>query len=192
APVICYAVVEPIPAGLTPSGLSGDGVWDPVASVIRWGPYTDNQARIFSFNLGGASGSYELAGEVSFNGYSAGTTGSSLVQIDANYIGSLPDTNLAACATDYLTYNVDINPAPGAVTVTSASGTINWGDGTQSAITNPVMTFAKSYSTAGTYPITVTAYWSGYSGSTPESGTANKVDSVQVVTTCLAPQIVTQ
>jgi len=192
APVICYALVEPIPAGLTPSGLSSDGIWDPAASVIRWGPYTDNQARVFSFNVGGASGSYSLAGQVSFNGYSMGTTGDSLVQIDANYIGSAPVTNLAACATDYLTYNVSIDPAPGVVTVISASGTVDWGDGTQSAITSPLMTFAKSYPTAGTYDIVVTVNWRGYSGDTQLSGQAIKTDSVQVVTTCLPPQIVTQ
>jgi hypothetical protein len=194
APVICYAVVEPIPAGLTPSGLSGDGIWDQVAGVIRWGPYTDHQAREFSFNVSGASGSYPLAGQVSYNGYSAGATGTGLVQVNANYLGSPPDTNLAACATDYLTYNLEIDPAPGVITVTNASGTVNWGDGTQSAITNAVMTFAKSYGTAGTYDIAVTANWWGYANNTqaPMSGQATKTDSVQVVTTCLAPEIVTQ
>jgi hypothetical protein len=190
--VNCYAVVEPIPTGLMPSGLSGDGIWDPVAGVIRWGPYLDNQARVFSFNVGGPSGTYPLTGQVSFNGYSAGTTGASLVQINANYIGALPATNLAACATDYLTYNVNINPAPGVIIVTNATGTVNWGDGTQSAITNPVMTFAKSYSTVGTYGIVVTANWWGYSGNTPMSGQATKSDLVQVVTTCIVPQITTQ
>jgi hypothetical protein len=190
--VNCYAVVEPIPTGLMPSGLSGDGIWDPVAGVIRWGPYLDNQARVFSFNVGGPSGTYPLTGQVSFNGYSAGTTGASQVQINANYIGALPATNLAACATDYLTYNVNINPAPGVIIVTNATGTVNWGDGTQSAITNPVMTFAKSYSTVGTYGIVVTANWWGYSGNTPMSGQATKSDLVQVVTTCIVPQITTQ
>src|ERR1019366_5162770 len=100
AAVNCYAVVEPIPTGLTPSGLSGDGVWDVSAGVIRWGPYLDNQPRYFSYNVGGASGTYPLSGQVSFNGYSAGTTGASSVQIKADYIGSDPVTNLAACATD--------------------------------------------------------------------------------------------
>jgi hypothetical protein len=192
SPVNCYAVVETIPYGLMPSGLSGDGIWDPFASEIRWGPYLDNQPRIFSYNLGGASGIYPLAGQVSFNGYSVATSDAATVQINANYSGSGPVTNLAACATDYLTYSVNINPAPGMVTVTSVTGTVDWGDGTQSGITQPVMTFEKSYSAAGTFPIVVSADWTGYSGTVPMSGHATKTDSVQVVTSCLAPQIVTQ
>jgi hypothetical protein len=190
--VNCYAVVEPIPTGLTPSSLSGDGIWDPVAGAIRWGPYLDNQPRYFSFNVGGASGTYPLSGQVSFNGYSAGTTGASSVQIKADYIGSDPVTNLAACATDYLTYNVSVNPAPGVVTVTSASGTVSWGDGTQTPITQPLMTLQKSYTVAGTYAIVIAADWTGYAGAVPVFGHAIKTDSVQVVTTCVAPQITTQ
>jgi hypothetical protein len=190
--VNCYAVVETIPSGLTPSGLSGDGIWDPVAGAIRWGPYLDNQSRVFSFNVGGASGTYPLSGQVSVNGYSMGTTGASSVQINANYSGSAPVTNLAACATDYLTYTVNINPSPGVVTVTSATGTVDWGDGTKTPITQPVMTLEKSYSVAGTYSIVVSADWTGYSGAVPLSGHAARTDSVQVVTTCLAPQIATQ
>jgi hypothetical protein len=147
---------------------------------------------MFSYNVGGASGTYPLSGQVSFDGYSLGTTGASAVQINANYIGSAPATNLAACATDYLTYNVNINPSPGVVTVTSASGTISWGDGTQTPITQPVMIIGKSYSVAGTYAIVIAADWTGYSAAGPVSGHAAKTDSVQVITTCLAPQIVTQ
>src|SRR5208282_5839008 len=66
--VQCYAVIETIPFGLTPSGLSGDGIWDPIAGAIRWGPYLDNQPRGFSYTVGGASGTYQLSGQVSVNG----------------------------------------------------------------------------------------------------------------------------
>jgi hypothetical protein len=189
--VNCYAVVETIPYGLTPSGLSGDGIWDPVAGEIRWGPYLDNLPRVFTYNVTGASGIYPLCGEVSVNGYSMGTIGASSVQINANYPGPMV-TNLAACATGYLTYNVDISPAPGVITVTSATGTISWGDGTQSAITQPVMTLQKAYNTTGTYSIVISANWTGYTSTTNVSGVATRTDSVQVVTSCLAPQIVTQ
>jgi len=188
----CYAVVEPIPSGLTPSGMSADAIWDSTAGVIRWGPYLDNQSRLLSFNVSGQSGTYPLSGQVSVNGYSVGASGDSSVQINANYIGSPPVTNLAACATDYLSYSVDINPAPGFVTVTSASGTVSWGDGTQTTISQPLMTLEKSYTVAGTYSIVVAADWTGYSSTGPVSGHATKTDSVQVVTTCQAPQIVTQ
>ena len=193
--VNCYALVETIPVGLTPSGLSGDGLWDPLASAIRWGPYLDSQPRVFSYNLGGASGTYPLSGRVSCNGYSMATTEAATVQINANYSGSAPVTNIAACATDYLTYNVNINPSPGVVTVTGVTGTTNtvdWGDGTQSLITQPVMTLQKSYTVAGTYAIVISADWTGYSVAGPVSGHAARTDSVQVVTTCQAPQIATQ
>jgi len=189
-PVICYAVVEQIPLGLTPSVLSGDGIWDPISSAIRWGPYLDNQPRVFSFNVGGASGSYSLSGQVSYNGYSSAASGSSLVQINASYPGPSPVTNTAACATDNFSYNLDINPAPGVITVTAASGTVNWGDGTQSPITAPVMTLQKAYTAAGTFSITVSASWSGYASDfSPQSGVATITGSVQVVTNCAPPQI---
>jgi hypothetical protein len=87
--VSCYAVVETIPFGLTPSSLSGDGIWDPIAGAIRWGPYLDNQPRVFSFNVGGASGTYLLSGQVSVNGYSM-STGATNVQINTSVIGSAP------------------------------------------------------------------------------------------------------
>ncbi len=82
-PVGCYAVVEQIPPGLTPSGLSGDGIWDPVAGAIRWGPYLDHQPRAFSYNVSGLSGTYPLSGLVSFDGFSL-STGMTVVHINTS------------------------------------------------------------------------------------------------------------
>jgi hypothetical protein len=82
-PVGCYAVVEKIPPGLTPSGLSGDGIWDPIAGAIRWGPYLDNQLRGFSYSVAGLSGPYLLSGLVSFDGFSL-STGMTVVQINTS------------------------------------------------------------------------------------------------------------
>ena len=194
AGVNCYAVIETIPFGLLPSGLSGDGVWDSFASVIRWGPYLDHQPRVLSYTIAGPSGIYPLSALASFNGYSLSPTDVASVQVNASYSGSADVTNLAACASDYLTYYLNVDPSPGVVTVTTATGTINWGDGTQTAITQPVMTLPKTYTSAATYPIVVTANWTGYVTATamPVSGTATRTDLVQVVTSCLAPQIVTQ
>jgi hypothetical protein len=87
--VNCYAVVEMIPFGATPSGLSGDGIWDPVAGTIRWGPYLDNQSRVFAFNISGASGTYPMSGQVSVNGYSM-STGATNALVNANVTGSAP------------------------------------------------------------------------------------------------------
>ena len=189
--VNCYAVIETIPFGAAPSGLSGDGVWDPLASVIRWGPYLDNQPRVFSYNVRGASGSYPLSGQVSVNGYSMATDATNVL-VNANSTGSAPVNNLSACTSAYFSYNVDINPAPGVVTVTSASGTVTWGDGTQSLFTQPVTTLLKLYTSAGTYPIVIAANWTGTAPGLAVSGFATRTDLVQVVTSCGGLQIVTQ
>ncbi len=189
----CYAVVETIPGGITPSGLSGDGVFDPVASVIRWGPYLDNQPRYFAFNVGGYSGTYPFSGMVSCNGYWLAATNTALVQINASYTGSAPATNLAACSSEGYAYTVNINPAPGVITVTAASGTVNWDDGTQSTFSNTNnITLPKTYTATGTYTITLSANWWGYSGGTQLAGLASRSDTIQVVTSCGPPQIVTQ
>ena len=82
-PVSCYAVVEMIPLGLTPSGLSGDGIWDQSSGAIRWGPYFDNQPRGFYYSVSGLSGTYQLSGLVSFDGYSL-STGTTIVQINTS------------------------------------------------------------------------------------------------------------
>ncbi|HTV63111.1 MAG TPA: hypothetical protein VMH30_11140, partial [Verrucomicrobiae bacterium] len=76
--VFCYAVVETIPFGLTPSDLMANGAqggeWDPADSVIRWGPYLDDDSRTFSFEVSGPAGIYPFSDQVSFNGYSTTTT----------------------------------------------------------------------------------------------------------------------
>jgi hypothetical protein len=189
--VSCYSVTETIAFGLTPSGLSGDAFWDPFLNTIRWGPFLDNQPRTFAYQLGGPSGTYALAGEGSVDGYPVAITGASAVQVNANYSGS-PPTNIANCATENLIYSVQIDPSPGVVTVTAATGTVSWGDGTQTNITQPVMTFEKSYGAPGTYSIALSADWTGYTAAGPVSGHASRTDTVQVVTACEPPQIITQ
>jgi Chitobiase/beta-hexosaminidase C-terminal domain/Immunoglobulin I-set domain len=87
--VSCYAVVETIPYGATPTNLSGDGVWIPSVSSILWGPYLDNAQRMFTFGLNGASGTYTLTGQVSVNGFSM-STGTTNVQINTAVTGSGP------------------------------------------------------------------------------------------------------
>ncbi len=138
----------------------------------------------------GPGGTYALAGQGSFDGYSAGLSGQTNATINTAFSGS-PNNNFPACATEPLSYTVDINPAPNLVTVTAANGTLNWGDGTQVAITQPVMTFQKQYASSGTYTITISANWSGYTTDMAVSGVATKSDSVQVVSQC-DPVIVTQ
>jgi hypothetical protein len=190
AGVNCYSVTETIAPGLTPDGLAAGAIWNPANGTVQWGPYLDNAQRALTYQLIGSAGTYALAGQGSFNGYSAGVTGQTNATINTAFSGS-PNTNFPACATEPLSYTVDINPAPNLVTVTAANGTLNWGDGTQVAITQPVMTFQKQYSASGTYTITITANWSGYTSDMAVSGVATKSDSVQVVSQC-NPVIVTE
>jgi len=189
--VSCYAVTESIALGLTPSGLSGDGVWNPFDRTIRWGPYRDGQPRVLSYHVGGQTGNYPLSGQGSFDGYTATALGAASVNVNVNSTGQNP-TNLPVCQVQYLTYNVQINPAPGLITVTSASGTVDWGDGTQSVITQPVMTFQKHYTASGTNAIVMSADWTGFSIDQSYSGHATRIDTVQVVGNCVPPSIVTQ
>jgi len=131
----------------------------------------------------GASGTYPLAGQGSFDGYSAGVAGPSSTTINAAYSGS-PNTTFPTCATEPLAYDININPAPNLITVSAASGTVDWGDGTQSTITQPEMILPKQYATAGTYEITITANWTGFTSDTMVSGVASKSDTVQAVNQC--------
>jgi hypothetical protein len=54
------------------------------------------------------------------------------------------------------------------------------------------MTLEKSYATAGTYAVVVSADWTGNTIDQAMSGHATRTDTVQVLTACVAPQIVTQ
>jgi hypothetical protein len=68
--------------------------------------------------------------------------------------------------------------------VDSASGTINWGDGTQTNFTQPVMTIPKLYSPSGTYTISLSVYWTGHTATLNVFGNGTKSDTVQVFSSC--------
>jgi hypothetical protein len=181
--VSCYAITETILSGLTPSGLATNAVWNPPNNTIYWGPFLDNQPRSLTYELSGPAGTFPLSGQGSFDGYPATVTGATSVTFNPAYIG-VPNTNYASCVTGPLTYDVDINPAPGVITVDTASGTVDWGDGTQAAITQPVMTLLHLYSTPGTYTVTITASWTGHTATMTTSGSGTKTDTVEVFSSC--------
>jgi hypothetical protein len=80
---------------------------------------------------------------------------------------------------------VDINPAPGIVTVETASGTVAWGDGAVSNVTQPVMTLQHLYASSGTYDITLSVYWTGITtNNLATSGNGTKNDTVAVYSAC--------
>ena len=169
--VFCYAFTEYVPPGLTPFNLSGDGVWNSNNNTIEWGPYLDAEPRVFSHNLSGPSGAYQISGQGSFDGYSA-LSSTETVTINDSYFGPPPTNAPSSCSSEPLTYTVDINPAPGVITVTSASGTVDWGDGTSSNFTQNGTIFEKQYTVTGTYTISVSADWTGYSGTEGFAGQA--------------------
>ena len=79
--VSCYAVTESIDIGLAPVGLSAGAYWNPLDGTILWGPYFDNQPRTLAYQIIGPSATYPLAGQGSFDGFSAATTGATSVTI---------------------------------------------------------------------------------------------------------------
>jgi hypothetical protein len=174
-----------------------NAVW--TNNTMRWGPYLDNQQRSFTYLLAGPSGTYPLAGQGSFDGYPAVVSGAAAVLVDANYSGE-PSTNYPVCTTKPIIYNVNINPMPGVMRITSANGIVDWGDGTQSAITQPIMTFQRFYATSGTYTITVSADWTGgpicqpgqYCPQFLIGGHSTKTDTINAIAQCDPPYIVTQ
>ena len=180
--VNCYAVTETIVPGLTPSGLAANAVWNPADNTICWGPFLDSQPRALTYQLSGPAGSFPLGGQGSFDGYPVTVTGATTATISLAYVG--PSTNYASCVTGPISYGVDIEPAPGVIVLDTASGTINWGDGTQAAITQPVMTLQEQYATSGSYTITVAVSWTGHTATTAVSGNGIKSDTVQVYSSC--------
>jgi sugar lactone lactonase YvrE len=189
--VNCYAVTETLVPGLTPLGLGADAVWNATNNTISWGPYLDKQPRALTYQLSWPGGTFPLTGQGSFDGHPAAATGATTVWVNPNYLGET--TNYLSCTNEPISYTVDINPAPGIITIDTASGTVNWGDGTQSAFTQPFMTLEKVYSSNGTYTITLSATnWTGHTATMPISGTGTKTDTVQVLSTCGWPVISTQ
>jgi hypothetical protein len=180
--VSCYAVTETIVPGLTPSGLAANAVWNPANNTIYWGPFVDDQPRSLTYELTGPAGTFPLAGQGSFDGYPATVTGAASVTFNPAYIA--PSTNYAVCVTGPVDYSVDINPDPGVITVDTASGTVNWGDGTQSTFTQPVVTLPHLYAASGSYTITVSANWAGHTATSEVSGTGAKSDTIEVYSSC--------
>jgi hypothetical protein len=189
--VSCYAVTETIVPGLAPSGLAANAVWNPANNTIYWGPFVDDQPRSLTYELSGPAGTFPLAGQGSFDGYPATVTGAASVTFNPAYIG--PSTNYPTCVTAPIEYTVDIDPAPGLISVDSASGTVDWGDGTQSAFTQQGETLQHLYPNPGTYTITTSANWMGRTLTLVVWGNfGTKTDTVEVFSSCEPPVIVSQ
>lgn len=186
--VNCYAVTEALTPGLRPSGLAADAVWNASNNIISWGPYFDKQSRALTYQVGGPPGTFPLSAQGSVDGYSVSAVGAVTFSLNialtaqTNSMG--PSNVITACTSEPISYTVDVNPEPGVVTVDSASGTLYWGDGTETNITQPVETFEKLYSSNGSYTITVSVSWTGQGTNGAASGNGVQTQSVAVNSTC--------
>lgn len=66
--VKCYAVEERLPLGLSPFQITSSGIWDQEKRMLRWGPFNDQAARIFTYRISGFPGTYTMSYSVSLNG----------------------------------------------------------------------------------------------------------------------------
>jgi len=80
--VDCYSVTEILPAGLTPSSISGNGQFNAASRTVKWGPFCDHGTRALTYDLGGTDGTYVLDGSGSFNGFDVPTQGDTVVALN--------------------------------------------------------------------------------------------------------------
>ncbi len=83
-----YAVEEILPYGFDASNINQGGMWDPVNQKVKWGPFTDNTTRTFTYSVTSSyyTNSGEIDGKVSFDGISEYITqGNTLAEIDCAY-----------------------------------------------------------------------------------------------------------
>ena len=91
--VFAYALEEKVPAGWTVEDISQNGLFDPINSMIKWGPYFDNESREFRYYLkppDGFEGSERIAGTVSYDGNGGEVEGSSLIEVSGEFPIRIP------------------------------------------------------------------------------------------------------
>ena len=99
ASVDCYAVEFYLSVSNAPSNIGGDGLFNSNTLTIKWGPYLDNLARDFTFDLTGPWAREALRYRVSFNGVSHFFERGPLYSV-----GLPPPTNVAAIAGNGIAY----------------------------------------------------------------------------------------
>ncbi|MEK7678385.1 MAG: immunoglobulin domain-containing protein [Verrucomicrobiota bacterium] len=76
--VAAYAVQDELPEDFTAAGVSGGGTFDTATRQVKWGPFFDSQARVFTYALvppTGFLGTAVLIGVASFDGLDMTITG---------------------------------------------------------------------------------------------------------------------
>lgn len=89
--------------------------------------------------------------------------------------------NYEAFAGEPFAYQLEVKGStPGLILVTSASGRIDWGDGTSVSITKPIQLFEKTFAKPGVYRINAMANWRGQTLTLLVSGHYEQEDVVVV------------
>ena len=80
-----YLVEEYIPEGITPDSINESGIWIDQIRSIRWGAFSDNLKRTFTYELtGNHQKNYKISGEASFDGKTVEISGMTDVDIDCS------------------------------------------------------------------------------------------------------------
>ncbi len=79
--VSSYTVTESLPYGLTPFNISAAGVWNASALTVKWGPFS-NQTQTLSYQVCGTTGTNQIAGSGSVDGFPVAITGNTNVVVD--------------------------------------------------------------------------------------------------------------
>lgn len=91
--VNCFAAELYLPAGVAPTNINLDGLWNAATRTIKWGPYLDHTPRSFTLGLIGAQGVMPVRYLVSVNGANQLIEGNQSVNL-----GLPPPTNVMAVA----------------------------------------------------------------------------------------------
>jgi len=89
----CYAVTETLAYGLTPWQIGQNGVWDATNRTLKWGPFTDAQPRVLTYQVTGPSTDYPLDGQGSFDGNTAAVSGATNFAVDQTTVIYAGNTN---------------------------------------------------------------------------------------------------
>ena len=62
--VLSYGLEEFLPPILIPSSINENGIWNAESRIIKWGPFTNNTQRTFTYNVTGTDTEYSVEGLV--------------------------------------------------------------------------------------------------------------------------------
>ena len=65
--ITSYAIEELLPPGLIPESINENGQWDLINNKLKWGPFLDNDPRMFSFDVMGIANTYSIEGKAGFD-----------------------------------------------------------------------------------------------------------------------------